>query len=68
LSSQPNITIPDDHPLDLFLSMLGSPESKRQYPKRLQSFFVFLGLQGDIQDQYLSFVKQFKNKDSRSLA
>jgi len=60
--------MPDDYPLDLFLSMLGSPESKRQYPKRLQSFFVFLGLQGDIQDQYLSFVKQFKNKDSRSLA
>jgi integrase len=56
--------IKDDHPLALFLSMLGSPESKRQYPKRLQNFFTFLGLQGDIQDQALFFVKQFKNKDS----
>jgi integrase len=63
LSSQLNKSIPDDHPLALFLSMLGSPESKRQYPKRLQTFFAFLGLQGEIHDQALAFVKQFKNKD-----
>jgi hypothetical protein len=25
----------DNHPLDLFLSMLDAPDSKRQYPKRL---------------------------------
>ena len=42
--------------------MLNSPESKRQYPKRLQTFFNFLKLQGDIKDQSLSFVKQYKNK------
>lgn len=64
MSNQSNAEMPDDHPLALFLSMLGSPESKRQYPKRLQSFFNFLNLQGQIQEQALSFVKQFKNKDN----
>jgi integrase len=64
LLNPPHTIKPDDHPLALFLSMLGSPESKRQYPKRLQSFFIFLGLEGELHDQSLSFVKQFKNKDS----
>ena len=38
----------DNHPLTLFLSMLDAPDSKRQYPKRLQNFFNFLNLEGDI--------------------
>ncbi len=53
----------DNHPLTLFLSMLEAPESKRQYPKRLQNFFNFLNLEGDIKEQALSFVKHYKYKD-----
>ncbi len=41
----------DNHPLILFLSMLDAPDSKRQYPKRLQNFFNFLNLEGDIKEQ-----------------
>lgn len=44
--------------------MINSPESKRQYPKRLQNFFNFLGLQGDIKNQSLSFVNQSKYEDN----
>jgi integrase len=52
-----------EHPLAVFLSMLGSKESKRQYPQRLQVFFKFLKLQGeDIWEQSLMFIKRFKKK------
>ena len=47
----------------LFLSMLRSPDTKRQYPKRLQYFFDFLKMDGAIEDRALSFVKEFKNKN-----
>jgi len=59
----------DDSPLALFLSMLRSPESKRQYPPRLQVFFKFLGLEGDIENQSKVFVNRFKkdNEDDRHL-
>src|SRR5688500_18638875 len=59
----------DDSPLGLFLSMLRSPESKRQYPGRLQVFFNFLGLEGDIENQSKDFVNRFKkdNEDDRFL-
>jgi hypothetical protein len=29
-------------PVERFLMALGAPESKRQYPRRLESFFHFL--------------------------
>lgn len=59
----------DDSPLALFLSMLRAPESKRQYPPRLQVFFKFLGLEGDIEDQSKVFISRFKkdNEDDRNL-
>ncbi len=57
----------DDHPLSLFLSLLGSPESKRQYPQRLQVFFNFLKLDGDIKEQSIAFVKQYKQQDGENL-
>ena len=57
----------NDHPLSFFLSMLGSPESKRQYPQRLQVFFNYLKLEGDIKDQSLAFVKQYKHQDGEDL-
>jgi integrase len=56
----------DDNPLSLFLSMLNAPESKRQYPKRLQVFFNYLGLEGDIDIQSKSFIKKFKNDNDNN--
>jgi integrase len=53
--------IPRDHPLSLFISMLGSPESIRQYPNRLQVFFNFLEIKGEIQEQSRIFVKKYKH-------
>jgi hypothetical protein len=49
--------------------MLNAPESKRQYPKRLQVLFDFLKLDGDIQEQSKTFVRLFKkdNEDKRDL-
>jgi integrase len=40
--------------------MLGSPESIRQYPQRLKTFFDFLKIKGDIKEQATSFVKSYK--------
>ncbi len=59
----------NDDPLSLFTSMLNAPESKRQYPKRLQVFFDFLKLDGDIKAQSETFVRLFKkdNEDKRDL-
>ncbi len=59
----------DDDPLALFLDMHSSPKSKRQYPSRLQVFFNFLGLEGDIENQAEVFVTRFKkdNEDDRFL-
>jgi integrase len=43
--------------------MLGSKESKRQYPQRLQVFFKFLEIEGDdIWQQSLMFISRFKKK------
>ncbi|MDQ6724474.1 MAG: tyrosine-type recombinase/integrase [Thermoproteota archaeon] len=59
-----NLGSDDSHPLDLFLSMLDAPDSKRQYPKRLQNFFNFLNIKGDIKQQALSFVTFYKYQDN----
>src|SRR5215210_4296107 len=56
----------DDNPLTLFLAMLNAPESKRQYPKRLQVFFNFLGFIGDIESQSRTFVAKFKKDDDNN--
>jgi len=40
--------------------MLGSPESIRQYPQRLKTFFDFLKIKGDIKEQATSFVEKYK--------
>lgn len=43
--------------------MLGSKESKRQYPQRLQVFFNFLKIEGnDIWEQSLVFIERFRKK------
>jgi integrase len=41
--------------------MLGSPESIRQYPQRLKTFFDFLKIKGDIKEQATSFVQKYKH-------
>lgn len=47
----------------MFLSMLGSKESKRQYPQRLQVFFNFLKIEGnDIWEQSIKFIERFKKR------
>ena len=48
--------------------MLRSPESKRQYPHRLQVFFNFLKVPGkDIQEQSMLFVKKYKQDNDGEL-
>jgi integrase len=49
--------------------MLNAPESKRQYPRRLQVFFYFLGLEGNVDTQAKIFVKMFEkdNEMNRTL-
>jgi hypothetical protein len=59
--------IEPNHPLSLFISMLGSPESIRQYPQRLKNFFDFLKIKGDIKDQAISFVKSYKRDKNGQL-
>jgi hypothetical protein len=54
----------DDHPLSLFLSVLGSPVSKRQYPKRLQNFSNFLNVEGDVKELAPLFVNHYKHQDN----
>jgi integrase len=52
--------IEPNHPLSLFISMLGSSESIRQYPPRLKTFFDFLKINGDIKEQAITFVAKYK--------
>ena len=47
-------------PFSSFLYALKAPESKRQYPKRLQVFFNFLKLKGDVEKQSSTFYKKAK--------
>lgn len=59
--------IEPNHPLSLFISILGSPESIRQYPQRLKVFFDFLKIKGDITEQALTFVKRYKGDENGEL-
>lgn len=56
-----------NHPLSLFISMLSSSESIRQYPQRLKTFFDFLKIDGDIKEQALSFVNTYKHDKNGEL-
>ncbi len=60
----------NENPLMLFLSMLNASESKRQYPRRLKTFFDYLGLESennkDLELQCKAFVSQFKNDDDKT--
>jgi hypothetical protein len=43
------------NPITNFLFALKAPETKRQYPKRLEVFLDFLGFQGKFEDKALTF-------------
>lgn len=43
------------NPITNFLFALNAPETKRQYPKRLEVFFDFLGLNGTFENKALTF-------------
>jgi hypothetical protein len=53
-------------PVAYAFTYLNSPETAKQYPKRLQSFFEFIGLQGNLEQQgrlFLDEVRQNNNDD-----
>jgi integrase len=47
-------------PLQNFLYALKAPDSKRQYPRRLEYFFDYLGLKGTLKEKCLTFYNQAK--------
>jgi integrase len=56
---------PDETPIDPisnFLFALKSPESKRQYPKRLEIFLNFLNLDGTFEQKAIAFYEKAKKK------
>ena len=48
-------------PLQNFLYALKAPDSKRQYPRRLEYFFDYLGLNGTLKEKCMVFYNQAKN-------
>ena len=48
-------------PLQNFLYALKAPDSKRQYPRRLEYFFDYLGLKGTLKEKCLTFYNQAKD-------
>ncbi len=49
-------------PLQNFLYALKAPDSKRQYPRRLEYFFDYLGLDGTLKEKCIVFYNQEKNE------
>jgi len=49
-------------PLERFLIALNAPETKRQYPKRLESFLDFLELRGTLEEKITIFCRKIKVK------
>ena len=47
-------------PLQNFLYALKAPDSKRQYPRRLEYFFDYLGLNGTLKEKCIVFYNQAK--------
>ncbi|TVP41569.1 hypothetical protein [Candidatus Nitrosocosmicus arcticus] len=41
----------DDDPLQQFIYALRAPETRRQYPRRLQVFMDFINIEGDLKQQ-----------------
>jgi len=51
-------------PYQNFLYALKALETKRQYSRRLEYFFDFLGLKGNIKEKCLTFYNLSKNDDN----
>ena len=49
-------------PLQNFLYALKAPDSKRQYPRRLEYFFDYLGLDGTLKEKCIIFYNQAKDE------
>jgi hypothetical protein len=43
-----NLIIDKENPLEMFLYALRAPESKRQYPRRLNVFLDYLAKKGEL--------------------
>ena len=59
------LLIQDSHtrpssPMDSFMYVLKSSEARRQYPKRLKLFFVFIGVGGTLPEQASDFLSRLK--------
>jgi len=48
-------------PLQNFLYALKAPDTRRQYPRRLEYFFEYLGLKGTLKEKCFAFYKQAKD-------
>ena len=63
-------------PVEYAFMFINSPDTKRQYPKRLKLFFDFIGIEGgegeegkeDIEEQGLAFLDQAKREGSTWVA
>jgi hypothetical protein len=49
-----------EDPLQVFLYALRAPETRRQYPRRLQAFLDFLDLEGSLEVQAQEFLSRAK--------
>jgi hypothetical protein len=54
-------------PITNFLFALNAPETKRQYPKRLEVFLDFLGIPGSLKEKAMAFYQK-ANMDSKWLS
>ena len=61
--STEDVTLGNLRPLERFLIALKAPETKRQYPKRLESFLDFLQLRGTLEEKITSFFRTIKVKN-----
>jgi integrase len=66
-TSPPLVSIRQSKPVAYVCTYLNSPTTIEQYPKRLQIFFEFLGLEGDdIEQQGQAFLEQVKQNPQRA--
>ena len=63
ISAEDDLIHANLQPLERFLIALRAPETKRQYPKRLESFLDFLELRGTLEEKITSFCTMIKVKN-----
>jgi len=54
----------EEDPYQTFMYALKAPETRRQYPRRLEYFFDFLALKGDIREKCLTLYNLAKNDNN----